>query len=158
MRQALGIDVVGLFNPADMKNGVNNLTQPLTMCDGTPVLIGDNVAYGREEDGSWVIYPQGDRTARPGARMPANGFFFDALDRAQDFDEDDLTPLEDFKDSFPLLNEADCECLRREADRLYNSTDCACWAHWADAAWATWPTFLPQTKSSRGASAALKTG
>lgn len=93
VRQALGIDVVGLFNPADMKNGVNN-----------------------------------------------------------------LTPLEDFKDSFPLLNEADCEYLRREADRLYNSTDCACWAHWADAAWATWPTFLPQTKSSRGASAALKTG
>ena len=125
VRQALGIDVVGLFNPADMKNGVNNLTQPLTMCDGTPVLIGDNVAYGREEDGSWVIYPQGDRTARPGARMPANGFFFDALDRAQDFDEDNLTPLEDFKDSFPLLNEADCEYLHREAERLYNSTDCA---------------------------------
>lgn len=125
VRTALGIDTVGLFNPFDLQNGISRSTQPFTMCDGTPTLLPDNAVLSRAQNGAWLYHPQSDPAAPPSAEMPENGYFFDALDRSTGFEEDNLTPLEDYRDSFPLLNQNTAEYLRVNAEELQNSTDCA---------------------------------
>ena len=125
VRQALGVDVVGMLNPADMKRGVTNITQPFTMTDNTPVLFPDNIAYEKRDDGSVVLYPQGDRQAQPSWLMPEGGFFFDVINRSPPVDEDNLTPVEDYEGTFLELNENDARYLEEHSQKLYNSNDLA---------------------------------
>jgi hypothetical protein len=125
IRQVLGVDVVGLFNPADMKKGISSITLPFSMSDNTPVLFPDNIAYTRRSDGSVVLYPHGDPQAHPSWLMPEGGFFFDAIERAPPIDEGNLTPVEDFEGTFLELNENCARYLEAQSQKLYNSNDLA---------------------------------
>lgn len=125
LRQAVGADVMGIGNPADMFGVKSAGRKPFVMSDGTPVLMGDALEYDQMEDGSVLVYPQGDRSVPPSGKMPSGGFFFDSIDRAPEFDEDNLTPLEDFKDSFGLMSDEDARFVEQESIRLYESTEYA---------------------------------
>jgi uroporphyrinogen-III decarboxylase len=57
--------------------------------------------------------------------MPAKGYFFDNLSRAPEIDENNLTPVEDFKDSYNPVGDEDCLYWERESKRLYEETDFA---------------------------------
>lgn len=57
--------------------------------------------------------------------MPDGGFFFDCIDRAPEYDEDNLTPLEDFKDFFSVYTDEEARFLEQEAKRLNEETGCA---------------------------------
>jgi uroporphyrinogen-III decarboxylase len=59
----------------------------------------------KREDGSYVVFPQGDRSVLPSAEMPSNGFFFDALDRQQPYDEDNPNPQDNASDFTELSDE-----------------------------------------------------
>lgn len=125
LRDKLGIDTIGLFNPSDSISGRNSITQPLIMCDGTPTKIFDTTAYDKLADGSFVIYPQGDKSVKPSMKMPSNGFFFDTIDRSKDFDEENLTPLEDYKDSFYRMTEGAAQYFARKSKELFENTSYA---------------------------------
>lgn len=125
LRQRLGVDVVGINNPGDMLGCKSVGTKPFVMSDNTPVLIGDKLEYDRLDDGSLCMYPQGDRSVPPSVRMPEGGFFFDSIDRAGEFDEDNLTPVEDFKDAFGLLSDEDARIIEDKSIELFNNTEYA---------------------------------
>lgn len=126
VRRALGGDVVGLPEPMDFIGvPLQGEAQTFIMPDGTPTRIHKQHQYDRRSDGSIVFYPQGDRSAKPSALMPEGGYFFDSLDRSPGFDEDDLTPEEDFKDAFTDYTEAQLRDLEKEAKRLNGETGCA---------------------------------
>ncbi len=72
---------------------------------GQEVLIPGGMELDRLDDGGYVIYPQGDRSVAPSAKMPASGFFFDALDRQEDYDEDNPDPRDNAAD-FGVLSDA----------------------------------------------------
>ncbi len=59
------------------------------------------------------MYPQGDRSAPPSGRMPAGGFYFDAIVHQQHFNEDHLDPL-DNTEEFQLISEAELEYSSRK--------------------------------------------
>lgn len=125
LRQVLGSDVVGLYNPVSSIGVKNGPLMPFTMPDGTPTLISSYNKYFIDTDGSICFYPQGDDTVPPSVKMPSNGHFFDNVDRSGDFDEENLTPLEDFKDSFRVMSDEDARYFENKAKELYESTDCA---------------------------------
>ncbi|MDR2052907.1 MAG: hypothetical protein LBP80_05790 [Treponema sp.] len=56
--------------------------------------------------------------------MP-DGTFFDNIYRSPPADEDNLTPLEDFRENYTLKTEEDCVHWERESMRLYEETDFA---------------------------------
>lgn len=120
-----GGDVLPLWN-RDNLMGTSNVscTKPWAMSDGTPTLMPDDFEYDVDERGYTLVYPGGDRNAKPSLQMAKGGFFFDAIERSE-YDEDDLTPIEDFKDSFAVRNEEDCEFWSKRANEIYNNSDYA---------------------------------
>ena len=91
---ALGVDVVGLGSRQTLFGFRNEGWKPWTLFDGTPVLVPAGFNTEPEEDGSILMYPEGDRTAPPSGRMPAGGFYFDTIIRQEPIDEARLDPAD----------------------------------------------------------------
>lgn len=120
-----GTDVIGLNNPSNMFGVPDGPLKPFTMPDGTPTLVAEGNAFDVCADGSVNIYPQGNRSVPPSGHMPAGGSFFDNINRAPEFDEDNLTPAEDFKDDFAVLDDETARYLEKKSIELYEGTDYA---------------------------------
>ena len=123
VRRLLGVDVVGIGWPADVFGVKHTGGKPFKMNDGTPLIIGNNSAINRMPDGNTYLYPQGDISAQPSAVMPPEGYFFDSIDRVEPFDESNLTPLEDFKDDFKVIDDETAKYLEKQSIDLYEGTE-----------------------------------
>ena len=76
-----------------------------------------------DENGKTYLYPQGNDAYGPSWVMPEGGYFFDAMCKSPEYDEDNLTPAEDFKDDFWLMTDEDADWLAENAKLLYTTTD-----------------------------------
>lgn len=131
LRYIVGADAIGLNEPAD---SLGNECFPgyekklFKMFDETPTYINAQNVVEYDEKGGIYMYPQGDRTVAPSAYMPAGGYFFDTIDRGQlieELDEDHLTPREDFKDYFGIMDEKTARYYETESKRLFTETEYA---------------------------------
>ncbi|HIR76322.1 MAG TPA: methyltransferase [Candidatus Choladousia intestinipullorum] len=119
----VGADVVPLWNKGNLMGLSNNCTKPWKMTDGTPVWMPDNFEYDVDGKGDIFVYPCGDRTAPYSVHMTNDGFFFDNIDRAPEYDEDNLTPVEDFRENYTVKTEEDCKYWEEQSRRLFETTD-----------------------------------
>ena len=55
-------------------------------------------------EGDILMYPQGDRSAPPCARMPRDGFYFDTVTRQPPIDENKLNVEDNLEAGFDVLN------------------------------------------------------
>ncbi|RLG94370.1 methyltransferase, partial [Candidatus Bathyarchaeota archaeon] len=123
LQEALGVDVVGLSSKTNFFGFKNEDWKPWRLFDGTPVLVPGKFNTEPNDDGSIYMYPQGDKSAAPCARMPRGGFYFDALDRQiRPVDWDNLDVKDNLEEFGPISSE-ELEFFRREAERLYQETD-----------------------------------
>jgi len=123
---ALGCDVVGIWNTINFYGYKNEDWKEWIMDDGTPVWMGGGFEYDRNPEGKIWLYPQGDRSAEYSAVMPKGGSFFDAVSREEfdwDLDEEDLTPLEDFKNDFFVASDEEARYWEQKSLELYHNTD-----------------------------------
>ena len=81
---------------------------------GQVVLIPEKMNVDITPEGEALTYPQGDRSAGPSARMPATGYFFDAIIRQGEFDEDEPNP-DDNTEEFALLTDAELAVMVEHA-------------------------------------------
>lgn len=130
LRRAVHGDIVGLWNRGNMMGFSQDEWKPYTMYDGTPCLIGSGFEYDLNENGDTLVYSCGDRNANYAFMMPKGGSFFDNVDHfAEEFDwdldEEDLTPVEDFKDDFQVMTDEDARYIEDTCRKLYEETDCA---------------------------------
>ena len=99
LADAMGVDVTQLNNYGDTYGHINTEWKEWEY-RGTPILIPANAAITDDGKGGVYVYPNGDRSAAPSGHFPADGFYFDNLERPdEDFDEDDPDPsgnLEDY--------------------------------------------------------------
>ena len=123
LRQVLGVDIVGLWNAGTMLGYKNEKWKPWKMGDGTPVLMAGGFEYDLDEKGDIWVYPGGNRNAKYSLHMPNNGFFFDNVMRSPEFDEDKLTPLDDFKDDFSVASDEDAKYWEEMSLKLFEETD-----------------------------------
>jgi hypothetical protein len=105
LMQALGIDVVGIMSPRTMFGFENKDWKPLTLHDGTEVLVPGQFNFVQTDNGDWLIYPEGDTTVAPSGRMPRGGFYFDAIPRQKPIDENRLDPADNLEEFGPLSEE-----------------------------------------------------
>jgi uroporphyrinogen-III decarboxylase len=122
LRNALSVDVAGINTPSNIFGFPNCGWKPFDMPDGTPVMVPEKFNYTRSQDGTLYIYPQGDLSARPSGRMPAGGYYFDAVIRQEPVDEKKLNP-QDNCEEFAVLSEADIEYYKSAVEDLYQNTD-----------------------------------
>ena len=119
---AFGVDIVGV-NPAKGFFGLESQGwKPWQLGDGTPVLVPGQFNTEPSADGNLYQYPDGDRSAPPSGRMPAGGFYFDAIVRQEPIDEGKLDP-EDNMEEFTLLTDDEVHHFEREVTRLHEQTD-----------------------------------
>jgi len=102
---ALGIDVLPLPSPRTLFGFANEGWKPWTTFDGTPVLVPEAFNTVVEEDGSLLMYPEGDKSAPPSGMMPAGGFYFDTIVRQPEIDEDQLDPSDNLQEFGPITDE-----------------------------------------------------
>ena len=122
--EKMDLDVVGLPQAKDFAGvRVYGEKQDFTMPDGTPVRISSAHKYKVDEKGRSYLYPQGNDHYGPSYLMPEGGYFFDALHRAPEYDEEDLRPAEDFKEDFKLkaITDEDADWYAENA-RLLRAT------------------------------------
>ena len=122
----LGVDVVGLFNTTNYFGYKNDNWKKWEMDDGTPVWMGGGFTYDQDETGKLFVYPQGDTSAEYSAILPKGGTFFDCVPREKfdwDLEEEDLTPLEDFKDDFSVVSDEEARYWEEKSIELYENTD-----------------------------------
>ena len=85
LQEALQVDVVGMGGTGNFFGFKNEGWKPWTTFDGTPVLVPELFNTKPDEHGNMLMYPQGDPSVLPCAKMPNGGFYFDAIVR-QDAD------------------------------------------------------------------------
>jgi hypothetical protein len=114
LKQAMGLAVEGLF-PHDSLFGIRNEDWKAWRTDqGLEVLVPGAFNVTRDTNGDTLIYPEGDTSAPPSARMPAGGYFFDTIIRQEPIDEERLRP-EDNLEEFRPVSERDLAAIRANA-------------------------------------------
>jgi len=122
LRRKLQLDIVGVPGPSTLFGFRNENWKPFTMPDGTEVLVPGDFNYTKNEKGAFLIYPEGDLSVPPSAKMPNSSYFFDALMRQESIDEDKLDP-QDNADDFEVLSERDLNYYASTTKQLYEETN-----------------------------------
>ncbi len=92
LAEAMELDVVGISPPSDMFGNRMENWKPFRTPWGQEVLVPGSFHVSKDDRGDTLIYPQGDPSVAPCAKMPAAGFFFDAVNRQGVLDESALDP------------------------------------------------------------------
>jgi hypothetical protein len=122
LRQALGLDVVGIGTPGTMFGFPNEGWKPFEMHDGTPVLVPEKFNYTTNARGDIFMHPEGDTTVSPSAVMPKTGYFFDSIKRQNVIDESKLDPMDNCEE-FGVLSDADVKYYADTVKQLHDNTD-----------------------------------
>jgi len=132
LRRALGIDAAGVFKSRNLFGFENTDWKPWRLLDGTPVLVPGDFNTEPEPNGDILMYPGGDRTAPPSGRMPAGGYYFDALIRQPPIVEDELR-VEDNLEEFVPVGPREIVHLERAAAELRDGDGPAVVGNFSDA-------------------------
>jgi uroporphyrinogen-III decarboxylase len=126
VRYKMHLDIAPLPYPIDSNGLMYKDLIPFTTPNGIPSLIAKGNEWDVLEDGSVVMYPSGDRGYPPSTKMLTDGMFFDNIsERLPDFDEDNLTPREDYKDDFKEIPDEVAKMLESDSKLIYEETEFA---------------------------------
>ena len=126
LMELLGIDVIGLWPYKAMFFGYSQDNwKPWALQDGTKVLIGSGFQWKEDNEGNVYTYPCGDTSAKPCAKLPRGGFYFDSISQFPAVNGDNLNAREDFKDQFQLYSEKELRYFEKISHKLYNNTSYA---------------------------------
>jgi hypothetical protein len=104
--EAMGVDVIGISPPSDMfGNRFENWKEYKTHW-GQEVLVPGSFTVKVDEKGDSLMYPEGDTSVGPSAKMPKVAYFFDAINRQEPLDDASLNP-EDNLEEFSLMSDSD---------------------------------------------------
>jgi hypothetical protein len=102
LQRALGLDVEGVYAAETMFGDPNEDWKPWRLESGLEVLVSGRMQTARDANGDTLVYPKGDRTVPPSARMPKGGFFFDTIVRQDPIDEAKLDPEDNLEEFGPI--------------------------------------------------------
>lgn len=104
--EAMGIDVLPLSGRNNMFGFPNENWKEFRTPWNQLVLVPGKFNVKKLNDGSLLMYPEGDLNADPSARMPVSGYFFDAIVRQKPFSDTGLNP-EDNLQEYGLITDED---------------------------------------------------
>lgn len=123
--RAVGGDVIGLHPLVNIFGYRNEKWKPWSLPNGTRILVGADFRVSRARNGMVYAYPKGNSEAKPCARMPSDGIFFDATVRQQPFSNHVFDAKKDYSDQFSVLTEEECLFFEKESKQLYENTEYA---------------------------------
>ena len=126
VRQALGIDVVGINTNWTIYGFKNHDWKPWVFdTTGSEFLVSADFQTTVDELGRSVIYPHGDLNAAPCAMKPKGGYFFDNIVRTSmdDFDEDNADARKDFAHDFSTYTDEQLRTMQDQINYYYENTE-----------------------------------
>ncbi len=84
---------------------------------GQEVLISEEEITIQDEKGDTLVYACGDTNTEPTGRMPKSGYFFDNIDRAPEYDEDNYN-VEDNFEEFAEVTKRDLDWLIKQKNQI----------------------------------------
>jgi hypothetical protein len=120
LKEAIGVDTAGITASNNMFGFPNENWKEFRMPWGQVVLVPEKFNTTRGPDGSLLLCPEGDTSAPASAKMPAVGYFFDAIIRQEPIDDSRLNP-EDNLQEFSLISEQDLNHWRTEVEKHKDS-------------------------------------
>jgi hypothetical protein len=117
LMEIMGIDVVGAWGKNNMFGIYNH--DPLVEYRtnwGQTVLVPDGFHTTKDVKGDELIYPEGDTSISPSARMPKTGYFFDAIIRQEPLFEEKLD-VKDNLEEFGLVSESELQFWKVSAQK-----------------------------------------
>lgn len=113
----LGIDVIGGWGKNNMFGFHNHSPYKEWKTPwGQVVAVPDNFNTTKDSNGDILMYPEGNLSNNPSARMPDSGYFFDAIIRQEPIIEEELN-VENNLEEFGRINESDLEHWENEVNR-----------------------------------------
>jgi hypothetical protein len=100
LKEAIGVNVEGVEGRNTMFGFPIENWKEWRLDNGLEVLVPGNFNTTIDSNGNTYIYPEGDTSVPPSGKMPKGGYYFDAIVRQEEFDEEELDPqdnLEEFK-------------------------------------------------------------
>jgi len=120
LSNALGVDTLPLWDNRTMPGARLRDFKEWTTPWGQDVLVPGDFNCTEDGKGGVYLYPQGDLSANPSLLMPSTGCFFDAIERQQPHDFDELN-LEDNTEEFKPIDEETLLALEKRANKVKNS-------------------------------------
>lgn len=121
LQEAMGVDVLGISPPGDMFGNKLEGWKEYRTSWGQEVLVPGSFTVKIDENGDTVLFPQGDDSVDPSAKMPKAAYFFDAINRQQMIDDSKLNP-EDNLEEFSAMSDADVAYWKSATGNLAGST------------------------------------
>lgn len=121
LAELIGIDVIGAQGRNSMFGFYNHAPfKEWKTPWGQKVSVPENFNVIADQQGDILMYPEGDVSAPPSAKMPKFGYFFDAIIRQEPIVEEELN-VRDNLEEFGLIGDEDLDFWEREVDNAYNS-------------------------------------
>jgi hypothetical protein len=105
----MGVDVVQALARKNAYGFLNQgpLKEYLTSW-GQTVLVPEGFHTTKDTTGNTLMYPEGDTSATPSAKMPKTGYFFDCIIRQEPIVEENLDPKDNLEE-YGFVTDADLE-------------------------------------------------
>ena len=110
LKQVLGIDTEPVVPRKANYGMVLDTWKPYRTYQGLEVLVPANFNVTIDRNGDTLMHPGGDTSIPPSGRMPAGGYFFDAIIRQKEFKEEDLDPADNVEE-YGLYSDDDLNYL-----------------------------------------------
>jgi len=120
LMEALNVDTIDMGAESNMFGIPQKNWKEFKTHWGQVVLVPGDFNTTKDEDGSILIYPQGDTSVAPSAKMPPDSFFFDAIVRQEPIEEDKLN-VEDNLEEFSVWTKKDIEYWKSQMNKLANT-------------------------------------
>jgi len=120
LKQALGIDTDSIGPKNNMFGISQEGWKEWKTHWGQEVLVPANFNLSHDDQGSAYIYPEGDTSVPPSAKMPKDSYFFDAIIRQEPIDEEKLK-VEDNLQEFKEWTQEDIEYWQSQLPLIENS-------------------------------------
>ncbi len=123
LKKAMGIQTAPLWNAGTMFGfkQTDKFKEWKTPW-GQTVLVAEDFVTSTDKNGNTFIYSCGDTSYPPAGCMPNNGVYFDSINRAPEFDEDEYNIKDNFEEFGPIAHE-DLEWLRTQRALFENTGD-----------------------------------
>ncbi len=113
----LGCDITGISPRKNMFGLENRNWKGFKTFWGQEVLVPGDFNTKYDERGDLLIFPEGDMTVRPSAKMPKASLFFDSIIRQDPIDDSNLNVADNLEE-FSLFSEEDLIYWREKAEYI----------------------------------------
>jgi hypothetical protein len=117
LAEILGCDIYGVSPRTNILGFESKDWKEFTTFWGQQLLVPGDFNTDTDANNDLLIYPAGDKSAAPSARMPNKGFFFDTIVRQQPYDENN-PDINDNLEEFSLLSEEDITYWKQKAEEI----------------------------------------